>query len=298
MRMVSEKTMNGTDASKHQGAVDFIKMRQAGVEFVIIRAGYGETEDKMFTAYINAALMAGLMVGVYWFIYAKGNDGIEKNADKFEQVIRPYKDKITCGTWADWEYDSDKRAGYLTNKQRSDMVNYFCQIMSKYGYETGIYANQDYIQNKFTPDLIKKYPLWYAKYSKSMGPAAYRGKDGHPYIWQYSSNGNGNDYGASSQCIDLNCAYFHINNYSEDNININPYPEPTENVKNGTRGDGAKWVQWCLWRFGLLTEAGIDGVIGSESVAAIKIAQARLRLNVDGIVGKNTRMAFNTVLDS
>lgn len=81
-------------------------------------------------------------------------------------------------------------------------------------------------------------------------------------------------------------------------LNHNPYPEPTQTVRYGTTGNHARWVQWCLWRFGLLTEAGIDGVIGSESVAAIKIAQARLRLNVDGIVGKNTRMAFNTVLDS
>ena len=81
-------------------------------------------------------------------------------------------------------------------------------------------------------------------------------------------------------------------------LNHNPYPEPTQTVRYGTTGNHARWVQWCLWRFGLLTEAEIDGVIGSESVAAIKIAQARLRLNVDGIVGKNTRMAFNTVLDS
>ena len=29
------------------------------------------------------------------------------------------------------------------------MVNEFCQILSEYGYEIGIYANQDYIQNKF-----------------------------------------------------------------------------------------------------------------------------------------------------
>ncbi len=78
----------------------------------------------------------------------------------------------------------------------------------------------------------------------------------------------------------------------------NPYIEPTTNVKKGTSGEGAKWVQWCLWRFGLLEESGIDGVIGSKSVSAIKIAQARLGLNVDGIVGKNTRTTFNSVLDS
>ncbi len=78
--------------------------------------------------------------------------------------------------------------------------------------------------------------------------------------------------------------------------NHNPYPEPAQNVRIGTTGNNARWVQWCLWRFGLLAKSGIDGVIGSKSVAAINIAQERLGLTVDGIVGKNTRKIFKEVL--
>lgn len=78
--------------------------------------------------------------------------------------------------------------------------------------------------------------------------------------------------------------------------NNNPYTEPTVNVKRGTTGEGARWVQWCLWRFGLLDKTGIDGVIGSKSEAAIKTAQGRLGLAVDGIVGKNTRKRFKAAI--
>lgn len=77
----------------------------------------------------------------------------------------------------------------------------------------------------------------------------------------------------------------------------NPYTEPTTNVKIGSSGEGAKWVQWCLWRFGLLEKSGIDGVIGSKSLAAIKIAQSRLGLNSDGIVGEVTRKTFERVFE-
>lgn len=77
----------------------------------------------------------------------------------------------------------------------------------------------------------------------------------------------------------------------------NPYPEPTQNVRRGTTGNGAKWVQWCLCRFGLLDEAEIDGVIGPKSECAIKIAQERLGLTIDGIVGKTTRRAFISVFE-
>lgn len=73
---------------------------------------------------------------------------------------------------------------------------------------------------------------------------------------------------------------------------MNPFLEPSVNVKKGTKGEGAKWVQWCLWRFGLLDKSEIDGVIGSKSDMAIREAQRRLGLAVDGIVGKNTCQTF------
>lgn len=290
--------IEGTDISKHQGAVDFMKMKQMGVKFVIIRAGYGETEDKMFTAYINAAIMAGLAVGVYWFIYAKDNESARKNADKFNQVIKPYKNKITCGTWADWEYDSDKRAGILTVLQRSDLVNIFCKMMADYGYEIGIYANKDYIQSKFMTELVAKYPLWYAHYNEQISTAAYKGKGGKPYMWQYSSKGIGKDYGVSSRYIDLDYAYFETNlDNAVDNISIdyNPFTEPEKNVKIGTMGNDAMWVQWYLWRFGLIQKKEIDGIIGEKSEAATQEAQRRLKLKPDGIVGKATRAMWKKV---
>lgn len=293
MKISKDIVIKGTDISKWQGNIDFIKMKQEGITFVIIRAGYGETQDKMFDTYINNALRTGTSVGVYWFIYAKNKTDIIKNAHKFHQVIETYKDKITCGVWADWECDSDKKAGFLTVKQRSEMVGEFCKIMIGYGYDTGIYANMDYIQNKFTSELVAAYPLWYARYGKKIGSAGYKGKDGHPYIWQYSSKGTGGLYGVQSQYIDLDYAYFQIPDKSEvASIDINPYLEPTTNIRRGTRGESAKWVQWYLWRFGLLEESGIDGAIGPKSEEAISIAQKRLGLRVDGIVGKNTRQIF------
>lgn len=76
----------------------------------------------------------------------------------------------------------------------------------------------------------------------------------------------------------------------------NPYTEPAVNVSRGTTGNDARWVQWCLWRFGLLDKAEIDGIIGARSELAVRTAQARLGLISDGIVGKVTRQAFRNVL--
>lgn len=84
-------------------------------------------------------------------------------------------------------------------------------------------------------------------------------------------------------------------------IDYNPFTEPTEAITKGSKGEGAKWVQWYLWKFGLLTKNGqadvtqIDGIIGSKSENAISIAQSRLGLPTTGIVTEVDREVFKKV---
>lgn len=73
-----------------------------------------------------------------------------------------------------------------------------------------------------------------------------------------------------------------------------PYREPTVTVKNGTRGESAKWVQWHLQKIGY--DIGkIDGIFGTKSVAALLDFQSKHGLTADGACGKITRAALKTV---
>lgn len=317
----SGKTAQACDISYWQGQIDFKKMYAAGIRIVIIRAGYGTTQDKNFVSYINGALAAGIAVGVYWFMYALNAHGAVANARKCAEVILPYKGQITCGVWADWEGDSDRKAGKLTPAQRSAMVNAFLGVLET-DYEVGIYSNQDYIKSgKFTKSLIADYPLWFAKYSLAIGQYADKGKDKAAYMWQYTSSAYGNMYGVSSATIDLDRVYFRpvyptvketvLDKVQKDNTVIkasdNPYPKPTRIIyyKPGMyimRGDDIKHVQWHLWRFGLfLNEHGIpdatkiDGKWGSDSQTAFEEAQRRLGLEMDGKCGSISIEKFNNV---
>jgi len=85
------------------------------------------------------------------------------------------------------------------------------------------------------------------------------------------------------------------NTKTEITVQQNPFIEPTANVKVGTTGNGAMWVQWYLWRFGLLDKSEIDGIIGKKSEAGIEEAQRRLGLPADKIVGKITRAIWKKV---
>lgn len=313
----------GCDISYYQGDIDFTKMKKAGIKFVIIRVGFGQTVDKRFVSYINEAIKAGLKVGIYWFIYASDTYISKLNAIKLMTVIEPYKDKITCGAWADWEYDSDRVAGTISVAKRCEIVKAFLDELTSKGYEAGIYSNQDYIKSgKFTSELIASYPLWFAKYSNIIGEYSKKGKDGQAYLWQFTSSGIGYQYGVSSSKLDLDYGYFInvdvdtttvLDRVQTDNKVIkasdNPWPEPTRLIfynpsviKYIMHGDDIKWLQWHLWRFGLLLDKNgnpdstqIDGWMGSKTDEALAIAQERLGLKVDRICGNLTVERFQGV---
>lgn len=308
----------GCDISYWQGDIDFNKMKKAGIDFVIIRAGYGQTIDKRFVTYINNAIKAGLKVGVYWFIYAIDDRTALKNAIKCMQVIEPYKDLITMGIYGDWEYDSDQYAGKLSITERSNIVEKFLHELEINNYDAGIYTNSDYILHYFKPELVQKYPLWYAKYSKCIDSVGYKGKDKYPYIWQYSSNGTGKEYGVQSKNIDLDYGYISdkdskkdtiLDKVQSDPVQIkacdNPYPEPKRviyyNPKSYMqRGDDIKWCQWHLWRCGVFLKDGIpdasqiDGIWGKKSHAACIEVQKRLGLKQTGCIDSKFRAILLT----
>lgn len=311
----------GCDISYYQGDVDFVKMKTAGIKFVIIRAGFGQTIDKRFISYINAAIKAGLKVGIYWFIYATDTYISMMNALKLISIIEPYKDKITCGVWGDWEYDSEKHAGVISVSKRCAIVKTFLDALKEKGYEVGIYSNQDYIKSgKFSKEMISEYPLWFAKYSFPIGEYSKKGKDGQAYMWQYTSSGKGYQYGVSSKNLDMDYAYFTdvdvdtttVLDKVQTDTNVikasdNPWPEPTRVIfyqpgKYIMHGDDIKFCQWHMWRFGLLLDNDgkpdsnqIDGYWGPGSQKAFEEAQKRLGLKQDGKCGPKSIKKFKEI---
>lgn len=78
---------------------------------------------------------------------------------------------------------------------------------------------------------------------------------------------------------------------------INPYWQvPAAAIKYGSRGEGAKYVQWALVKeqcFEKNSPAEIDGIFGLKSAAALKIFQDKNGLEPDGIAGPLTKAVIN-----
>ena len=208
--------IKGIDVSYHQGLIDWKKVKQSGIEFAIIRAGYGRnTVDKKFIENIVGANTAGLKIGIYWFIYATNVQEAIENADMCHKAIALYKDIITMKVWADYEYDSDaysvRQGVKQTNASRTAIVRAFLGRLKSLGYDVGNYANPDYLKGKFEP--LNEYPLWLAKYSHSMG-------DYTPLMWQHTSTGTVPGIGGN---VDLNIFF----EERETKVEYYPVPEIT-----------------------------------------------------------------------
>lgn len=276
----------GIDVSNYQGTIDWNKVKADGVNFVIIRAGWGKNgRDSKFKSYIDGALSVGLDIGVYWFLYAKNEKDIIANANSCVSVIGAYKDKINMKVWADWEYDSDNYCKGLSKATRTEWVKLFCKEVAKKGFEVGIYANPDYIKNKFND--ITDYPLWLAYYSNTKGSY-------NPLIWQYSSKGRVKGISGN---VDLDEFFGEVKSKPIESVaKTNPYKEPTVNIGYNpkVKSEGVKWIQWALNNkggYGLV----IDGCFGNNTLKAVLDFQKKNKNicgNPDGIVGIKTRKAL------
>lgn len=154
------------DISFWQDTLDFAKIKKAGYDNIILRAGYGTTIDSKFNEYANACKKNNInIVAVYWFIYATNLTEVKANANKCLEVIKAYKPKIV---FADFEYDTVNKAAKkgikLGEKECDSFTIEFCETVKKAGYTPGYYANTDYYKNMYSSVKNKGYVFWLAHY--------------------------------------------------------------------------------------------------------------------------------------
>lgn len=179
----------GIDVSKYQGNVDWDKVKNTGIDFVIIRAGYGKysnQKDPKFDTNIKGAYEAGIRnIGVYHFSYADNVADAKIEAQVCLKWVEPYKKMITLPIWFDQEYTQDILNA--TKTVRTNCCIEFCKAIHNAGYRTGLYASKDWFENKITASSLPSYcENWVAQYASA---CTYKGDY---VVWQYSSTGKVN----------------------------------------------------------------------------------------------------------
>lgn len=172
----------GIDVSKWNGNINWDKVKSAGINFAIVREGYGKRDprqvDKKFKDNINGAKSVGIHTSVYHYSYADSVEDAINEARFCLENIEGFK--LEYPVIIDVE---DKEQLKLNNRQRTDIVKAFCSEIEKHGYYAMFYCNLNWLNNYLYKDeLLPKYDLWLAQWNIDK-PSCTCG------IWQYSSTG-------------------------------------------------------------------------------------------------------------
>ena len=198
------KQRRGVDISSWQGEVDFEKLKNDGVEFVIIKAGEGMRVSESFYTYIKGAKEAGLPCGAYWFSKASTYSEAVDEAKKCLEVVSDYK--LEFPVVCDYEYAALTKSNPFTYDKTAltDAILAFLDTVEQGGYYSMYYTNLDFSSRLIEFDRIKeKYDVWCADYGSDY-PRLSCG------MWQHAQYGrkNGIDiYHQNSGYVDLDIAY-------------------------------------------------------------------------------------------
>ncbi|MGM9637853.1 MAG: GH25 family lysozyme [Eubacteriales bacterium] len=194
-----ENAEYGIDVSFWKGSIDFTKLADQNIDFVILRAGSTKGKDTYFEEHYEQAKAAGLKVGVYYYSYAMNMEEIAQDADWFLEYIAGKT--FDLPVYLDIENISQEEN--LSRPLLTEMAIEFCERIADAGYYPGIYANRNWFTNYLNFDTLSPvYELWIASWTKSGEPD---GDYSENYgMWQYSSSGK---LDGVNGAVDMNVCY-------------------------------------------------------------------------------------------
>lgn len=180
----------GLDVSEYYGVINFEKLKEQGISFVMIRAGWrGSTEggiykDKYYKDYYNDAKKAGLNVGFYFFSQAKNEDEAIEEANFVLDLVKDKEVDLFIAYDAENSIDFDGRADGLSYTQYTNSALAFCKTIEDAGYSSIIYTNLDWARNHYDVNKLNSegYPMWLAQYS------GYPNVNFDYAMWQYTAS--------------------------------------------------------------------------------------------------------------
>lgn len=195
----NDNSMIGIDVSAWQNEIDFNKVKEDNVEFVMIRIGYGYNKDgeiiidKQFYNNFRKAKEANLKIGLYFYSYAKNTKEAKNQADWIVTTIKKEKlDLPIAFDFEDWNNFNDYN---LSLTDLNMIADTFMNRLEEYGYKSMLYGSYYYLQNIWD---VQNKNIWLAHYSnKTDYPNDYQ-------IWQLSNIGKVNGINTD---VDINVLY-------------------------------------------------------------------------------------------
>ena len=181
----------GIDISSYSGEVDWNRVKNAGIEFVMVRLGgrgYGAEgslySDNKAAEYISGAQAAGIKTGGYFFSQAVTDDEAREEAEYCQQLLGGLK--LDFPLAYDWEIikEDEARTDNLSVEQATSCALAFCAKAKELGFTPLLYASDAEFSAKYDMNRLSDCDIWYCEYADTPH---------FPYrfsMWQYSKTAN------------------------------------------------------------------------------------------------------------
>ena len=200
-------TAQGIDVSEHQGRIDWNAVKASGIDFAILRVGFGAPSwggrvDYQFNRNISECERLGIPYGVYVYSYAFDNQQAADEASMVIDCLSGHNPRLPV------YYDLEDKTIIADGRQSgiASRAQTFCNKISSAGYKPGIYANLNWFNNILTDPVFKSssWDHWIAQYNSQ---CHYTGSYS---FWQYTSRGK---VSGISGNVDMNYAYVDVSLY-------------------------------------------------------------------------------------
>ena len=197
----------GIDVSEHQGRIDWDAVKASGIDFAILRVGFGAPSfggrvDYQFNRNISECERLGIPYGVYIYSYAFDNQQAADEASMVIDCLSGHNPRLPV------YYDLEDNKIIADGRQSgiASRAQTFCNKISAAGYKPGIYANLNWFNNILTDPVFKSgsWDHWIAQYNSQCDYT------GNYSFWQYKSNGK---VPGISGNVDMNYAYVDVSLY-------------------------------------------------------------------------------------
>ena len=174
--------MKGIDVSEHNGEIDWEKVKNDGIDFAIIRCGYGQDmesqDDDYWEDNVEACEALGIPYGVYLYSYA---DTLEKAQSEAQHVLRLLEGHDPAyPVYYDLE---DNITLELSDSMKTQVAATFCNIITDNGYEAGVYSSLYWWNDYLTDPVFNNWSRWVAQWNPTCD------YQGEYELWQCSSTG-------------------------------------------------------------------------------------------------------------
>ena len=197
----TDSTKIGIDVSRYQEIINWEKVKNAGVEFAILRMGYqkgfdGEVlVDPYFEQNVKGCKENDIPIAVYFSSYAKTKEESRNHAKWIDENLKQMNlNNLTIAF--DWENWTSFNTLSLSLKDINDIADDFMGECENLGYKSMLYGSKSYLEDIWQNS--NNYPIWLANY---VSKTSYD----KPYIlWQFCQTGIINGIKGA---VDINVLY-------------------------------------------------------------------------------------------